>query len=126
VRAEHALRVRKVAFDPFRRAAQLAFVGPEFPFCRGDEDFRIRESRFVVDHQQAVDMVSVEMRDHNCIDRIAVDTGGSQIGLELTHRTLALLERAGAEAGIEGDELRSRVDDYRRERKSRVLLVKID
>ena len=45
--------------------------------------------------EQAVDVVAVEVRDDHDVDRVAVDAGGGQVGVELASGAFAALELAG-------------------------------
>ena len=49
----------------------------------------------MVGGQQSIDVIAMEMRDHDHVDRLGVDAGSGQIGGELTDIALAAGESGG-------------------------------
>ena len=94
--------------------ADIALVHPEGPLGFWHHDFRVRKHWLVVWTDQTVDVVAMEMRDDHDIDVIRVDPCGLQVRLILAERTLGLRVGAKTEAGVDGDEFRSGIDDGRR------------
>src|SRR5262245_23400060 len=66
--AEDTFDVAHLGARDLGKLACIAVVGPERPFLFGYHDFGVGECRLVVCADQAVDVVTVEVRDEHHID----------------------------------------------------------
>ena len=94
-----------------RRRIHVGVVHPERPFRRGHHDLGVGEDEAVVLVLDAVDVVRVEMRDDDEVDRLRIDAGGGEIVAEHAGRRRDL----AAGAGVDKHELAAGVDDQGRE-----------
>jgi hypothetical protein len=104
--------IGEVTLLVFRHGRQLGFVHPERPFRRWHHDLRIRECELLVLGPKAVDMVSVEVRDHDGINLFRIETGRGQI----VHEARRGRNEPAGGAGIDEHELRAGIDHERRKR----------
>ena len=87
VKARDALRdigkypplIAEREFQIRRRAVQIGVVHPEFPFRFRHHDFGVGKNDVVVLVLDAVDVVGMEMRDHDRVDGFRIETRGGQI-----------------------------------------------
>ena len=104
-------------FEIGRRGVQIRVVHPVFPFRLRHHDFGIGEDEVVVLVLDAVDVVRVEMRDDDKVDRCRINAGGDEIGAQHAGGRCDL----SAGAGIDQDELLSGIDDKGRERRRQLV-----
>src|SRR5262249_1999428 len=107
-RAEHALAIGKVRLQPLWRGGRLGVIHPERPFRLRHHDFRIGENSFVIFGPYAIDVVGMEMRDHNSVDFRGVDACGCKV-VEVGSRGRGTEPSTGAD--IDRDELGARIND---------------
>ena len=104
-------------FQIRRRGVQVGVVHPELPFRRRHHDLGIGEDQLVVLVLDAVDVVGVEMRDDDEVDRFRIDAGGDKIGAQHAGRGRDL----AAGTGIDQHELLAGIDDQRRKRRRQLV-----
>ncbi len=78
---EDAPRIEEIAMHRAGRPAHVAVVHPEFPFRLRHQDFRVAKDLVAVLGLDAVDMVGMEMRNDDGVDRLRRDAGGGEIGV---------------------------------------------
>ena len=102
--AEGELQIR-------RRGVHIGVVHPEIPFRLRHRDFGVGKNQIVVLVFDAVDVVGMEMRDHNEVDGLRIDTGCGEISAERAGGRSDLT----AGAGVDQHNLLAGIDDQRRE-----------
>ena len=83
-RAEHSFDVGELAFDGFPETRCVCVVGPEFDVRSRHEHFGLGERKLALRIEETVDVIAMQVRDDNNVNRIRVDSGGGEIGMELT------------------------------------------
>ncbi len=71
--------VEKGDFQIGQRSVEVGVIHPIGPFRRWDHDFRIGKDQRVVLILDAVDVIRMEMRNDDLVDRFRIDAGGGEI-----------------------------------------------
>ena len=101
---EDAPRIEEVAFHRALRRPHVGVVHPERPFRLRHEDLGIRKNLFAVLGLDAVDVIGMEMRDEDRVDRLGIDAGDLEI---IEHAARRVGDLAGG-AGVDQHQLRIR------------------
>jgi hypothetical protein len=125
---EHALSILEIDLrnTPGRHATQISVIRPELPFRFGNQNLGIGKGRLVVRREQAVDVITVQVRNDDSIDRISLDAGGRKIAVELADGAIARLKGGRSHSGIENDYLGAGVCDDGRERRRDLVSVHVE
>ena len=76
---KNAPLVEEGQFQIRGRSIHIGVVHPKRPFRRRHHDLGIGEDQAVVLVLDAVDVVGMEMRDDDALDRIRIEAGGDEI-----------------------------------------------
>ena len=110
--------IEKHNFQIGWRRVEIAIVHPVRPFRRRHHHFGARKDQRIVFILDAVDVIGMEMRDHDRIDFFWIDSGGGEIGAQGSRRRGDL----AAGAGVEKYESFAGIDDQGGERRRQFVV----